>query len=64
VLVRVQDLRDRPAALPRAGQYGGGIERIDRQRLAAGFGGDEILVIAQLVGCPDALDQHAAQLTS
>ena len=34
VLVRVQDLRDRPAALPRARQHGGGVERVDRQRLA------------------------------
>ena len=58
VLVRVEDLRDAPAVLLGRGQALAVIERVDRQRLAGLFAGDQVVVVAVRVAGPDAFDDH------
>src|SRR5262249_55215664 len=58
VLMGVQDLGDLPAALPRRVQAPPPLEGVHRERLSGLPTGDEIVEVAQIIGCTDALDQH------
>src|SRR5690606_24948499 len=62
VLVRVQDLRDLPAALLRGGEALRVVERVDRQRLARLRACDQVVEVAVGIRRPDALDDHRASL--
>src|SRR5258706_5069 len=61
MLVRVENLPDGPAALGGAAQAGLPVQRVDHERLAGLGAGDEIMVVAQLVGRPDAFDNHEVE---
>ena len=58
VLVRVEDLRDRPAAFLRRGQALVEVERVYGERVTGLGAGDQVVEIAKGVGGPDLFDKH------
>lgn len=64
MLVGVEDVRDRPAALPRPREAERPVERIDGESLAGEFAGDEIVEVAPGVTWPKALDDHRDSIRS
>ena len=58
MLMRVEDLRDRPATLIRHVQTLREVERVYRQRLASLRAGDQVVEITVGIAGPDLFDNH------
>src|SRR5690606_23486674 len=58
MLVGIEDLRDRPAALARDGEAAAEIQRVDRERFAGFPARHQVVEIPQGVAGPDLFDDH------